>query len=133
VRYSFPGDWATVEADGTLILLGRGSQCINSAGEKIFPEEVEEAVKLHEAVVDCLVVGIPDEKFGECVAAVASVADGAQITAAELRSFTKTKLSAFKAPKKIVLVAEVRRAPNGKADYKWARELLAADRNDELA
>ena len=124
VRYSFPGDWATVAADGTLTLLGRGSQCINSAGEKIYPEEVEEVVKLHDAIVDCLVVGIPDEKFGQCVAAVASVSEGVELGEAELREFTKTKLSAFKAPKKILLVPKVQRAPNGKADYKWAREVL---------
>lgn len=124
VRYSFPGDWARVEADGTLTLLGRGSQCINSAGEKIYPEEVEEAIKRHESVIDCLVVGIPDEKFGQCVAAVASVAADSAIGEPELRSFTKSKLSAFKAPKKIVVVDKVQRAPNGKADYKWARSIL---------
>lgn len=124
VRYSFPGDWARVEADGSLTLLGRGSQCINSAGEKIYPEEVEEAIKRHDDVIDCLVVGIPDEKFGQCVAAVASVAPGSGIGEHELRSFTKSKLSAFKAPKKIVVVDKVQRAPNGKADYKWARSLL---------
>lgn len=124
VRYSFPGDWARVEADGSLTLLGRGSQCINSAGEKIYPEEVEETIKRHEAVVDCLVVGIPDEKFGQCVAAVASVVPGSTVDDAELRSFTKSKLSAYKAPKKILVVDEVQRAPNGKADYKWARSLL---------
>jgi len=127
VRYSFPGDWATIEADGTLTLLGRGSQCINSAGEKIYPEEVEEAIKLHDDVIDCLVVGLPDEKFGQCVAAVASIASGADLDEAELRAFTKSKLSAFKAPKKIVVVDEVQRAPNGKADYKWARSVLAGD------
>ena len=78
VRYSFPGDWATVEADGSLTLLGRGSQCINTGGEKVFPEEVEEAVKRHEAVDDCLVVGIPDERFGERIVAVASLAAGSR-------------------------------------------------------
>ena len=124
VRYSFPGDWARVEADGTLTLLGRGSQCINSAGEKIYPEEVEEAIKRHDDVVDCLVVGLPDEKFGQCVAAVASVAPGADLTEEGLRSYIKTKLSAYKAPKKITLVEKVQRAPNGKADYKWARQTL---------
>lgn len=124
VRYSFPGDWARVEADGSLTLLGRGSQCINSAGEKIYPEEVEEAIKRHESVIDCLVVGIPDEKFGQCVAAVVSVTPGGDTGEAELRAFTKSKLSAFKAPKKIVVVERVQRAPNGKADYNWARSML---------
>ena len=124
VRYSFPGDWARVEADGSLTLLGRGSQCINSAGEKIYPEEVEEAVKLHEDVVDCLVVGVPDEKFGECVTAVASRSPGAAVSEEELRTFTKERLAHFKVPKRIHLVDQVQRAPNGKADYKWAKQVV---------
>jgi acyl-CoA synthetase (AMP-forming)/AMP-acid ligase II len=122
VRYSFPGDWARVEEDGSLTLLGRGSQCINSGGEKIYPEEVEEAVKLHDDVVDCLVVGVPDEKFGERVTAVASAVPGSSILPEDVRTFTRTKLSAFKVPKNVYLVDEVRRAPNGKADYKWAKQ-----------
>ena len=77
VRYSFPGDFARVEADGTITLLGRGSMCINSAGEKVYPEEVEEVVKRHEAIYDCLVVGVPDDRFGERVVAVASLREGA--------------------------------------------------------
>ena len=124
VRYSFPGDWARIEEDGTLTLLGRGSQCINSAGEKVYPEEVEEAVKLHDAVLDCLVVGIPDERFGERVAAVASLAPGADVSEEDLRTFTRSRLAAFKVPKQIRLVDAVQRAPNGKADYKWARQHL---------
>jgi fatty-acyl-CoA synthase len=122
VRYSFPGDFATVEADGTLNLLGRGSQCINSAGEKIYPEEVEEAVKLHDAIADCLVVGVPDERFGERVSAVACCAPGKKVDPEELRAFTRTKLAAFKVPKQVLIVDHIRRAPNGKADYKWARQ-----------
>ncbi len=124
VRYSFPGDWARVEDDGSLTLLGRGSQCINSAGEKIYPEEVEEAVKLHEGIVDCLVVGVPDEKFGERVTAVASRAAGASVTEDELRAFTKERLAHFKVPKRVHLVDQVQRAPNGKADYKWAKQVV---------
>ena len=124
VRYSFPGDWARIEEDGMLTLLGRGSQCINSAGEKVYPEEVEEAVKLHDAVLDCLVVGIPDERFGERVAAVASLAPGADVSEEDLRTFTRSRLAAFKVPKQIRLVDAVQRAPNGKADYKWARQHL---------
>ena len=125
VRYSFPGDWATVEADGTLTLLGRGSQCINSAGEKVYPEEVEEALKRHPEIIDCLVVGVPDEKFGERVAAVASRLPEATVTEADLREFTKTQLAAFKAPKQVLLVDHVQRAPNGKADYEWAKGHIA--------
>jgi 3-oxocholest-4-en-26-oate---CoA ligase len=122
-RYSFPGDFAKVAADGTLILLGRGSQVINSGGEKIFPEEVEEAVKRVDGVVDCLVVGVDDDKFGQAVTAVASLADGAEVTEADVIASVKTELAHYKAPKRVVFVAEVPRAPNGKADYRTAREL----------
>jgi acyl-CoA synthetase (AMP-forming)/AMP-acid ligase II len=83
-RYSFPGDWATVEADGSLVLLGRGSQCINTGGEKVFPEEVEEAVKRHPAADDCLIFGVPDERFGQRVVGVVSLAPGATATAEEV-------------------------------------------------
>ena len=125
VRYSFPGDMATVEADGTITLLGRGSHCINTAGEKVFPEEVEEAVKTHEAIADCLVFGIPDERFGQRVVGVASVAGGVSAPQPDdVISFTKTKLSSFKVPKQLVFVATVPRAPNGKADYVTARTLF---------
>ncbi|MDD9802396.1 MAG: AMP-binding protein [Deltaproteobacteria bacterium] len=122
VRYSFPGDWARVEADGSLTLLGRGSNCINSAGEKIYPEEVEEAVKQHPDVVDCLVVGLPDEKFGQRVVGVASLRQGGAADSESLREFTRGKLASYKTPKQLFIVPEVRRAPNGKADYQWARE-----------
>ena len=124
VRYSFPGDWALVESDGSLTLLGRGSNCINTAGEKVYPEEVEEAVKRHPDVIDCLVVGVDDEKFGQRVTGVASLRPGSEITGDELREFTRSKLAAFKMPKQIFVVAEVRRAPNGKADYGWARKTV---------
>jgi 3-oxocholest-4-en-26-oate---CoA ligase len=124
VRYSFPGDWATVNDDGTINLLGRGSQCINTGGEKVFPEEVEEAVKRVDGVEDCLVVGVADEKFGQAVTAVVSLlADGAQPDEAAIIAGVKGQLSAFKAPKRVVVVATVPRAPNGKADYKLAAEL----------
>ena len=128
VRYSFPGDMAMVAADGSLILLGRGSQVINSGGEKIFPEEVEESVKRVEGVVDCLVVGLADEKFGQSVTAVASLAEGAVVTEAEVIAGVKGDLAAFKAPKRVVFVAQVPRAPNGKADYNTTKQLA----NDAL-
>jgi fatty-acyl-CoA synthase len=121
VRYAFPGDFATVEADGSITLLGRGSACINSGGEKIFPEEVEEAVKLHPAVDDCLVVGVPDEKFGEAVTAIASLRTGQLASEAEILANSRGRLSSYKLPKRILLVDVVRRAPNGKADYAWAK------------
>ncbi|MBW2242386.1 MAG: AMP-binding protein [Deltaproteobacteria bacterium] len=124
VRYSFPGDWAIVEADGSLTLLGRGSNCINTAGEKVYPEEVEEAVKQHPDVVDCLVVGVEDEKFGQRVTGVASLRPGASVDGEALREFTKGNLASFKVPKQLFVVDEVRRAPNGKADYPWARQTV---------
>jgi fatty-acyl-CoA synthase len=124
VRYSFPGDWATVEADGSLTLLGRGSNCINTAGEKVYPEEVEEAVKKHPDVIDCLVIGVEDEKFGQRVTGVASLRKGSKADAEVLRKFTRQKLAGYKVPKQLFVVDEVRRAPNGKADYKWARKIV---------
>ena len=126
VRYSFPGDYATVEADGTITLLGRGSNCINTAGEKVYPEEVEEAVKLHPSVYDCLVVGLTDERFGQRVVAVASKDERRQVDEQGLIDFTRDHLAGYKLPKQVLFVDEVRRAPNGKADYKWAR--TAAER-----
>ncbi len=126
VRYSFPGDLAQVAADGSLILLGRGSQVINSAGEKIFPEEVEEAVKRVQGVVDCLVVGLDDDKFGQAVTAVTSIADDATTTAAEVIASVKRELAGYKAPKHVVFVGQVPRAANGKADYPTAKALAVA-------
>ncbi len=126
-RYSIPGDMATVEADGAITLLGRGSHCINTAGEKVFPEEVEEAVKTHASVADCLVFGVPDERFGQRVVGVASLAAGAQAGGDELVAHVRTKLSAYKAPRQLVIVETVPRAPNGKADYTAAREMAAAE------
>jgi 3-oxocholest-4-en-26-oate---CoA ligase len=123
VRYSFPGDLAMVAEDGTLILLGRGSQVINTGGEKVFPEEVEEAVKRVDGVLDCLVVGIDDEKFGQAVTAVASLVPGATVDAATVIAAVKADLAGYKAPKSVVFVPTVPRAPNGKADYRSAKAL----------
>ena len=121
-RYSFPGDMAQVAADGSLILLGRGSQVINTGGEKVFPEEVEEAVKRVDGIQDCLVVGIDDDKFGQAVTAVASRSEGSTVTEATVIADVKGQLAGFKAPKRVVFVSQVPRAPNGKADYKAARQ-----------
>ena len=123
VRYSFPGDLAMVAEDGTLVLLGRGNQVINTGGEKVFPEEVEEAVKRVDGILDCLVVGIDNEKFGQAVTAVASTAEGITIDEATVISVVKNDLAGFKAPKSVVFVPTIPRAPNGKADYKAARIL----------
>lgn len=121
VRYSFPGDMGQILEDGTLVLLGRGSQVINSGGEKIFPEEVEEAVKRVDGVVDCLVVGVDDEKFGQAVTAVLS--GSSEVTAESVVAGVKDQLAGYKAPRNIVIVETVPRAPNGKADYRAALEL----------
>jgi acyl-CoA synthetase (AMP-forming)/AMP-acid ligase II len=125
-RHLISGDHATVEADGTIRLLGRGSHCINSAGEKIYPEEVEEALKTHPAVHDALVFGMPDPRFGQTVAAVASLVDGASAAEAELIAHVRSRLAAYKAPKALVLAPATPRAPNGKADYAAARSIFAA-------
>ena len=123
IRYSFPGDYAKLEKDGSITLLGRGSNCINSAGEKIYPEEVEEAIKRNKEVFDCLVVGVDDQKFGQKVIAVVSMESDTHITQDSLMDSTRAFLSGYKLPKKIIFVDEVKRAPNGKANYKWAKEI----------
>jgi acyl-CoA synthetase (AMP-forming)/AMP-acid ligase II len=121
VRYSIPGDWAEVEPDGTVKLLGRGSQCINTGGEKVYPEEVEEALKLHPSVHDAAVVGVPDERFGEAILALVEPNPGATADEAELIAHVKEKLAAFKAPKRVLSVSTVARAANGKLDYRQLR------------
>ncbi len=121
VRYSFPGDMAKVAADGSLILLGRGSNVINSGGEKIFPEEVEEAVKRVAGVIDCLVVGVDDDRFGQAVNAVVSIEAGSEVDEATIIADVKTQLASYKAPKRVIFVETVPRAPNGKGDYPAAR------------
>jgi 3-oxocholest-4-en-26-oate---CoA ligase len=126
-RYSIPGDYATVEEDGTITLLGRGSVSINSGGEKIFPEEVEEAVKQHPSVADAVVVGVPDERFGEAVAAVVALAPGRSADEGEIsEAVERSGLARFKRPRHVVVVDTVPRGPNGKADYAWARETARA-------
>ena len=122
VRYSVPGDMAQVEADGTITLLGRGSVCINSGGEKIFPEEIEEVVKLQPGVADCLCVGLPDDRFGEMVTAVVTPAVGATLDPDTLTAGLGS-LARYKHPRKWVFTNQVLRAPNGKADYKAAKAL----------
>jgi fatty-acyl-CoA synthase len=129
IRYSFPGDYAKLEHDGTITLLGRGSNCINSAGEKIYPEEVEEAIKRNEEIFDCLVVGLDDPKFGQKVVAVVSVEKNKQINEADLVESTRQFIAGYKLPKKVIFVEEVQRAPNGKANYKWAKNVAIESYN----
>lgn len=121
VRYSIPGDWCTVDKDGVINLLGRGSACINTAGEKVYPEEVEEALKKHESVRDALVLGLDDDKWGSAVTAVVELHQGSQLDKDELTKHVKAHLAAYKAPKKYVVVDKMFRASNGKADYKSAK------------
>ncbi|MEZ5238520.1 MAG: acyl-CoA synthetase [Microthrixaceae bacterium] len=116
-RYSMPGDYATVEADGSITLLGRGSVCINTGGEKVFPEEVEEALKLHDSVTDAVVVGVPDEKFGQAITAVVQPASGS-VDESELIAHVKEHLAHYKAPKAVLTIDDIGRAPNAKVDYK---------------
>jgi len=120
-RYSIPGDYATVEADGTVTLLGRGSQCINTGGEKVYPEEVEECLKLHPSVADAAVVGVPDDKWGCLLSALVEAHDGDEIDGAALIAHVKERLAGYKAPKRIVAVTSIGRAANGKLDYKKLR------------
>jgi len=118
VRWSIPGDWARVDADGTVHLLGRGSQCINTGGEKVYPEEVEEALKTHASVADAAVVGVPDERFGQAVTALVETLPGRTVDASELVAHVRLHLAAYKSPKTVVFVASLERAGNGKLDYK---------------
>jgi acyl-CoA synthetase (AMP-forming)/AMP-acid ligase II len=125
-RFSVPGDNARIEADGKVTLLGRGSNCVNTGGEKVYPEEVEMAIKNHAAVYDCLVVGVPDEKYGQAVAAVVSLRDDATLELEELREFLRTYLSGYKLPRALTIVDEVPRNATGKAQYPKAKELALA-------
>ena len=131
VRYAVPGDWCTVESDGTLTLLGRGNTCINTAGEKVYAEEVEESLKTHADVEDALVVGVPDERWGRAVTALVTLREGAAFDEAVLRVYVRARLAGYKTPKRILLVERMFRAPNGKADYEraaaYARSALGID------
>lgn len=132
-RYAVPGDFAMLEADGRITLLGRGSVSINSGGEKIFPEEVEAAVKSHPDIFDCTVVGVPDERFGERVAAVVQLRPQAQAadaspTLESVQDHCRTKIAGYKVPRELHVVAEVVRSPSGKPDYRWAKETALAGR-----
>lgn len=118
-RWSIPGDWASVEADNTITLLGRGSVSINTGGEKVYPEEVEEELKLLDSVIDVNVVGVPDPKWGAAVTAVIELRD-VDVTDDALVDALRGRLSGYKLPKNIVRVDKLVRSPNGKSDYRWA-------------
>ena len=126
VRWSVPGDWAEVNVDGSLKLLGRGSVCINTGGEKVFPEEVEEALKRHAAVRDAVVIGLADPRFGERICAVVEPETGQAPTLAALSAHVRDQLAAYKAPRELVIVDSIGRAPNGKVDYKGVKDRAIA-------
>jgi acyl-CoA synthetase (AMP-forming)/AMP-acid ligase II len=130
-RWSVPGDYAEVNADGTLLLIGRGSGCINTGGEKVFPEEVEEVLKRHAGVRDSAVVGVKDARYGERICALVSLRAGASVSESGLITHTKTQLAAYKAPRHVFFVEQVYRAPNGKLDYVGLKQ-LAQERYLEL-
>jgi acyl-CoA synthetase (AMP-forming)/AMP-acid ligase II len=132
VRYAIPGDYAQVEEDGTVTMLGRGSVSINSGGEKIYPEEVEAALKGHPDVFDALVVGVPDARYGQHVAAVVQARPGARPTLSGLDSFVRAEIAGYKVPRSLWLVDEVKRSPAGKPDYRWAKEQTEARPADDV-
>jgi acyl-coenzyme A synthetase/AMP-(fatty) acid ligase len=120
-RWVVPGDLATVEADGTITVFGRGSQVVNTGGEKVFPEEVEAALKSHPEVFDAIVVGVPDERFGEHVAALIVLRDGSEPDLDALRAHTRTFVAGYKVPKEFHVLDALQRTPAGKPDYRWAK------------
>ena len=120
-RWVVPGDMAMVEADGTITLLGRGSVCINTGGEKVFPEEVEAALRSHPAIFDAVVVGVPDERWGERVAAVVQLRDGHSLMLEDMDAHARKHIAGYKVPRLLHVVAEMQRQPSGKADYRWAK------------
>ncbi|MCV7430412.1 acyl-CoA synthetase [Mycolicibacterium bacteremicum] len=132
VRYAIPGDYAEVEADGSVTMLGRGSVSINSGGEKIYPEEVEAALKGHPDVFDALVVGVPDERFGQHVAAVVQPREGTRPTLASLDAHVRTEIAGYKVPRSLWLVDEVKRSPAGKPDYRWAKDTTEERAADDV-
>jgi fatty-acyl-CoA synthase len=125
VRYSIPGDYATVAADGMIQLLGRGSACINTGGEKVFPEEVEQLLREHRDAADCLVVGGPADRFGEMVVALVQSAAGESVDAAALTTWCRGRLAGYKGPKRFFVVETLERSAAGKADYRRSRRLAA--------
>jgi acyl-CoA synthetase (AMP-forming)/AMP-acid ligase II len=122
-RWVMPGDLATIDADGTIIVFGRGTMCINSGGEKVYPEEVEAALKANPAVFDAVVVGVPDERWGERVAALVQLRPDKPASAEDVRAHARTKVAGYKVPRDVHFVDEIARQPSGKPDYPWAKSL----------
>jgi acyl-CoA synthetase (AMP-forming)/AMP-acid ligase II len=131
-RYAVPGDYARVEEDGRLTLLGRGNTCVNTGGEKVYPEEVEEALKAHPDVYDALVAGVPDERWGNHVAAVVQLREGAaEPSLDDVQAHCRARLAGYKIPRRLVITGQIQRSPSGKADYRWARSVVAPRRTPE--
>ncbi|WP_405765645.1 acyl-CoA synthetase [Actinacidiphila glaucinigra] len=125
-RWVLLGDMATVDDEGVVTVLGRGSQCINTGGEKVYPEEVEEALKAHPDVYDALVAGVPDAKWGHHVSAVVQLREGAPaLSLEEVQTHCRARLAGYKVPRSLVLTPLIQRSPSGKADYRWARTVAA--------
>ncbi|MEU0836708.1 acyl-CoA synthetase [Streptomyces sp. NPDC005969] len=125
-RWVLLGDMATVDADGIVTVLGRGSQCINTGGEKVYPEEVEQALKSHPDVYDALVAGVPDARWGNRVAAVVQLREGAsELSLDDIQAHCRTRLAGYKIPRQLVIAPQIQRSPSGKADYRWARSVVA--------
>jgi acyl-CoA synthetase (AMP-forming)/AMP-acid ligase II len=136
-RYAVPGDWARVEEDGSITLLGRGNTCVNTGGEKVYPEEVEGALKSFPSVFDAVVIGVPDDRLGQRVAALVQARPGQAIDQAEMETHLRTLIAGYKIPRSVWLVEQIGRTPAGKADYRWAHRYAdeqlasAADGGDE--
>ncbi|NLY93768.1 MAG: acyl-CoA synthetase [Myxococcales bacterium] len=129
-RWVLPGDFATIEADGRITFMGRGSKCINTGGEKVFPEEVEETLKEHPQIVDALVVGVPDPRWGQKVAAVIQTSEGASLSLEDVQAHCRKHIAGYKVPRLVITQPKVERLPSGKPDYKWAEDIAAAAAKD---
>ncbi|RYG63978.1 acyl-CoA synthetase, partial [bacterium] len=120
-RHVLPGDLATIEDDGRITVFGRGTVCINTGGEKVFPEEVEAVLKAHPAVEDAVVVGVPDARWGQRVAAVVQPRGGSHVTLELLDAHCRTRVAGYKVPRQLRVVSQIQRHPSGKPDYRWAK------------
>jgi acyl-CoA synthetase (AMP-forming)/AMP-acid ligase II len=129
-----PGDYATVEADGSITLLGRGSIVINSGGEKIFPEEVESAVRSHRDLMDAIVFGAPDERWGQTVAAIVQPREGHEAPTLEsVQEHCRASIAGYKVPRRLYVVDAIERAPSGKPDYRWAAQIVSTAPTSEVS
>ena len=129
-RWVMPGDCATIESDGRITIFGRGSVCINTGGEKVFPEEIEEVLKSHEAVFDAIVVGVEDAEWMQRVAAIVETRPNLSVTLDELQAHCRKHVAGYKVPRLLKLVNKVLRSPSGKPDYVWAKDVASESSSD---